>query len=272
MRIIAVDDEKPALQGLMATIAQVVDEQTEVAGFREPAEAIAYASENPVDVAFLDIEMRGMNGLQAAEELIRINPDINIVFTTGYSEYTGEAFGLHASGYITKPVTVEKLSKELADLRRPVSRDDDAKKPQVQTFGNFEIFFDGKPLTFQYNKTRELVAYLVDRQGAFVSNGELIVILWDDDRPGAHNSYFKNIRSDLISTLESCNLSDMVVRQRGKLAIVKDKIDCDYYHFLDGDEKAAAAYQGEYMAQYSWGEMTNAAIYDQIMKNDMNRG
>ena len=271
MRIIAVDDEKPALQGLMATIAQV-DSESEVTGFRDPKEAIAYVSENPVDVAFLDIEMRGMNGLQAAEELIRINPDINIVFTTGYSEYTGEAFGLHASGYITKPVTAEKLSKELSDLRRPVFRSDDVEKPQVQTFGNFEIFFDGKPLTFQYNKTRELLAYLVDRQGAFVSNGELIATLWDDDRPGAHNSYFKNIRSDLINTLESQNLSNIVVRQRGKIAIVKDKIDCDYYHFLEGDKKTIAAYQGEYMAQYSWGEMTNAVINEQIMKNNMNNG
>ena len=264
MRMIAVDDEKPALQGLMATIRQV-DPEAQVTGFRDAKAAIDYVAENRVDVAFLDIEMRDMNGLQAAEKLIEMNPDINIIFTTGYSEYTGDAFNLHASGYITKPISAEKLAKELSDLRRPVPSKEESLKLRVQTFGNFEIFYDGKPLSFQYSKTRELVAYLVDRRGAFVSNGELVAVLWDDDRPGAHNSYFKNIRADLKNTLTDYDLLDIVVRQRGKIAIVKDRIDCDYYHFLEGDEKAITAYQGEYMAQYSWAEMTNAAISEQLL-------
>lgn len=74
------------------------------------SEALTCMQENPCDIAFLDIRMRSMTGLELARKLKDIHPKINIIFVTGYDEYAGEAMRLHASGYIEKPVTEEKFS------------------------------------------------------------------------------------------------------------------------------------------------------------------
>ena len=119
VKILAIDDEYRLLQGLVATIRQVLPD-AEVLSYSEVVRANEEIDPKEIDIAFLDIEMRGMNGTAYAEILRKANPRINIIFTTGYSEYSGKAMELHASGYIMKPVTPEKLEKELRDLRYPV--------------------------------------------------------------------------------------------------------------------------------------------------------
>ena len=89
-------------------------------------ELIADAKENGCDVAFLDIHMRGMTGVQVAKKLKEINPKLNIIFVTGFSEYKGEAMDMKASGYIMKPVTKEEVAQELEELRFPIVPKKDA--------------------------------------------------------------------------------------------------------------------------------------------------
>ncbi|MCR5641237.1 MAG: response regulator [Lachnospiraceae bacterium] len=257
MRIIAVDDEKLALEAVMSAIRKC-DLTAEVQGFRSGLEAEEHVKQHGCDIAFLDIEMRDISGIDLAQHLKDINPSINIIFTTGYGEFAGLAFDLHASGYIMKPVTVEKVQKELSALRFDVAEPKEQKRLTAQTFGNFEVFIDGLPMKFKYSKSKELLAYLIDRNGALCTTQELLAVLWeDDDEMGNHTSYFKNVRSDLLAMLEDAGLSDVIVRQRGGIAIIPDRISCDYYDYLQGDSKAKAQYQGEYMSQYSWSEMTH---------------
>ena len=66
MKIIAVDDEKIALDALSSAIRAVVAED-EVISFRYPEDAVEYVKDNPCDIAFLDIEMAGMSGVELAE-------------------------------------------------------------------------------------------------------------------------------------------------------------------------------------------------------------
>ena len=106
MKIIAVDDERIALSGLKLILNKAVP-QADIAAFRQAKEALAYACQTRVDIAFLDVRMQEMNGIFLAERLKETNPRINIIFVTGYDEYAREAISLHASGYITKPVTLE---------------------------------------------------------------------------------------------------------------------------------------------------------------------
>lgn len=259
MKIIAVDDEKIALDGLVDSIQKAVD-GCEVVGFRTCGEALEYAQNNDCDVAFLDICMRGTSGITLAKTLKRIKSGINIIFTTGFAEYAGEAFELHASGYVLKPVTPDKIKIEMENLRHPVMEKSD-KKIRVRAFGNFEVFFENVPIRFQYNKTREMLAYLVDRQGALCSNGELMSILWEDEENELdHNSYLKKIRRDLIMVLEELDCEDILVKQRGKLGIIPDKIECDYYDYIEGKPYAINLYRGEYMTQYSWSELTHGTL------------
>ncbi len=252
--IIAVDDEKIALEGVLS-VAQKVLKGEQILGFRLAEEAYEYVKLHGCDIAFLDIEMRDENGLDLAKQILELNPKANVIFTTGYGEYAGNAFEMHASGYIMKPVTEEKVRNELKALRYPI--DQKEKKLTVKAFGNFEVFAGGAPLRFQYTKSRELFAYLVDRNGALSTVQEIITILWEDDDDQDHTSYLKNIRSDLVQTLTEAGCEDVLVRQRGRIGIIPDKLDCDYYKYLSDRDTYGGLYQGEYMAQYSWGEYTH---------------
>ena len=259
--IFAVDDERLALESLIGAVRKCVPD-AEIYGFRKASEAIEGAQEKKADIAFLDIEMRETNGISLADALIERNPKINIIFTTGYSEYAGKAFELHASGYILKPVTVEKVKNELMHLRYE-SEESGSSRLFVRAFGNFEVYQNGIPLRFQYNKTKELFAYLIDRKGAVCSLEEIAAVLWEDDDSGkSHISYLKNMRMDLISTLKKQEADDVILRTRGGLAVIPEKLDCDYFYYLEhgNDGNRSYRYTGEYMTQYSWGEYTHGQL------------
>ena len=260
MKIIAVDDEKIALQGLIASIQKVAP-NAEIHGFRLTGEAIAHMENDPCDVAFLDIEMKGMNGVEVAEKLKAINPDVNIIFATGFGSYRDAAFDLHASGYLIKPITEESVKRELENLRRPVANT--PKGLQFHTFGNFEVLFNNQPLRFKYQKTKEMLAYLVDRKGAMCSNEEIIAVLFDDDD---HKAYYQRIRSDLRAVFASIGCEHMIIQQKGLLGIATQEIDCDYYDYLNGKIPLEKLYHGEYMAQYSFAEVTNAELFAKSQK------
>lgn len=260
MKIIAVDDEKIALQGLLLSIQKAAPD-ADVHGFRYANEAIVYMEADPQDIAFLDIEMKGMNGVELAKKLKSINPNVNIIFATGFGSYRDSAFDLHASGYLIKPITVESIQRELENLRHPIAVQ---KLLKISTFGNFEVTYNGAPLIFKYQKSKEMLAYLVDRKGAMCSTGELMAVLFEDDN--GHKAYYHRLRSDLIDALSSVGCGEVLSQQRGMLGVCVDKIDCDYYDYLNGKISLSKFYHGEYMAQYSFAEITNAELFAKVNK------
>ena len=257
MIVIAVDDERFALENLADSIRQA-SPNAQIHPFRYPEDALDFAKENDLDVAFLDVEMVGMNGVELAERLKLYHPDVNIIFSTGYGHYRDAAFDLHASGYLTKPITPEKVKKELDNLRRPVR---DSKRVRIRAFGNFEVYLDGYPVSFKYSKTKEMLAYLVDRKGALCTNGEIMAILFEDDN--GHEAYFRSLRKDLSDALELAGCGEILSQQRGRIGIIPELVDCDYFNWCSGKRSGVNAFQGEYMTQYSWGEYTNAMLINQ---------
>ena len=247
MRILLVDDEKLQLIRLQKAVEEAVGEDCEILSFSNPSQAMAAVEEQTIDLAFLDIEMPGMNGIQLAKELKQINPKINTVFVTAYEQYALDAYRIHASGYVTKPVNKEKISAELANLRNPIPLPS-GKKLQIKCFGNFEVFHDGEPVTFSYTKSKELFAYLVDREGASSTLGELNAVLWEEDHP----SYLRNLIADIQSTLKSVGAEDVFLKRRNACSIDTDLVSCDAYEYKRGNPDAIRAYRGEYMSQYTW--------------------
>ena len=257
MHAIIVDDEQIALENMERKL-HAFSEITKLTAFRSPKAALDWLQENPADVAFLDIQMRQMQGLTLAKHVKELCPDCAIVFVTGHPQYAVDAIKLRASGYLLKPTAVEDIREELDYIltpqKRPVNK---RQRIRVQCFGNFEVFADEMPMKFQYSKTKELLAYLVDRKGAFCSNGELMGILWEDSADiSKRRSYFSNLCSDLMEVLDTAGCKETLHKQRGMMAIVPEKMDCDYFRWLAGDIEAINAYKGEYMTQYSWGEFT----------------
>jgi len=261
MRIIAVDDEQFALDDLKQAIKEAMPD-CELSCFSTPAEALGYAAENKVDIAFLDISLSGMNGLALAKRLKDINGKTNIIFATGYSEYAVDAFSVQASDYLLKPVTREAIVKAMEHLREPVA-EKPSQRVRVQTFGNFEVFVDGRPLAFARIKTKELLAYLVNRRGAFCGNDEIAAAIWEDKADSqALKSHFRHLAADLTKTLAEKNIGELLVKKHGHLAVAPNSFQCDLYDFFSGKPDAVNSYAGEYMAQYSWAEFINGYLED----------
>ncbi len=258
MEILVVDDEPIVMEGIAQTVRTAVPD-ADVRVFQDPQEALSYAQTHPVDVAFLDVEMPGMSGLTLAMDMKKAHRRVNIIFITAYRQYAVDAMqsrGIHASGYLMKPVTVDQVRWELKDLRYPTREGRDLLN--VQTFGNFEVTFLGEPVRFEYSKTKELLAYLVDRRGAMCTNGEIQCILWEGEGDlDRQNNYLKQIRKDLRDSLQRLGCEDVIVQQRGRIGVRPDRIRCDYYLYRDHRDNAPM-YCGEYMAQYSWAEVTHA--------------
>lgn len=259
MNIIAVDDEKLALETLVDSIEKVLPEAS-IFGFRNSQEVVEYVQDNRCEIAFLDIKMRGISGLELARRLKDIRGDINIVFVTGYSEYALDAFRLYASDYLLKPATPETVAKALEHLRTPVKPKRD-KKIRFQCFGTFEIFYCEKKLVFKRAKAKELLAYLVDRMGASVTMGELMSVLWEDGLDTvSRKSNLRNLISDVKQTLAEAGSEGIIVKGRNTIALDCNAVDCDFYDFVRHIPYAVNSYRGEYMTQYSWAEITTASL------------
>ena len=254
MNIIAVDDEKFALMELQSAVKEALPDSV-ISCFDKPTAALDYAKSNQIDMAFLDIEMGGMNGLQLAKHLKEIRDKTNIIFVSGYSQYAVEAFALRGGGYLLKPISAKAVTETIENMRHP-AKAEPGNRLRIQTFGNFEVFVDGKPLSFARTKTKELLAYIVSRQGAMCNNNEIAAVIWEGREDTASlKSLFRTLVADLTRALRSAGINDVIIKQWGCLGIATDKISCDLYDFCAGID--VNSYMGEFMTQYSWAEFTN---------------
>ena len=247
MRILLVDDEDLQLLRLVNTVKKVITDDSEFLSYNNPIKAFDENKNKKIDIAFLDIEMPGLSGVQLAKKLKAINPKINIIFVTAYNDYAIEAYKMHASGYVMKPVNEERIKEELDGLRYEIDLKP-SKVLQVKCFGNFEIFHNGIPLKFHRQKSKELFAYLVDREGASVNVNELNAVLWEEDK----KSYFRNLIADIQNTLKEVGAEDVFVKRYNECFIDPTLIDCDAYEYKRNNPDAIRMYRGEYMIQYSW--------------------
>ena len=266
MRIFTADDEPLALE-LLTEAVRAAAPDAQVVPFSKPAHLLEYAAKEPGDVAFLDIQMRGMTGIQLAKRLKELTPSINLIFVTGYDEYAGDAMALHASGYIMKPVTVQAVRAELGDLRRPLAPKAEAVL-RIKCFGNFEVYGpDGGRIRFERTKAKELLAYLVYRSGSSCTVRELAATLFEsgvyDKR---RRDYVQKIIASLLKALKAAGAESALVKTYNSLAVDVSRVDCDYYRFGQRDAAAVNAYAGEFMAQYPWAEFVIGYLEDVYAK------
>ncbi len=270
MTVVAVDDEEISLMCLEAVLDSM-DDVDKVLTFSNAEDTIDYFKIGKADAAFLDIQLYlsggTLNGLMLAAKIKELCSDCHVVFVTSCPEYAVDAFKLHVSGYIVKPVTREAARKELdyiimekraaSNARGFIEEKEEEPKVRVQCFGNFEVFWKNKPVVFQLSKAKELFAYLVHRKGASVSMAELAAVLFEDKEDGLSvQSQIRNLVASMRKTFSSLGCPDLFNKSRGYISIKTDLINCDYYSFMNGDSDAINEYSGEYMAQYSWAEFT----------------
>ena len=261
MKILAIDDERYALQMLVETLHKVKPD-AEIVAFRRASQFLEYEEKDTFDAAFLDIRIGKMSGIQVAIELKTASPHCNIVFVTSYSEYAFAAIQMRPSGYIMKPYTEEDIRNEFDNFRYvPEPEKKDSGKLKVRTFGNFRVFGnEDAPLKFSRTISKEIFAYLIDQCGYPVTSKEIaadVLEVEDFDRPTSKK--VSQYVSDLIKDLESAGFHNVIIKQNRQIQVNKEAVDCDLYDLFAGDAAAMNSYHGEYMIDYSWAEISDSA-------------
>ena len=254
MIAIAVDDEVLMLGALAEAIEASPDIEA-VELFSDCEKALDFVKNHSADIAFLDINMRGMGGLALAEAIISARPNCKIVFCTGYEEYAVSAFKLHASGYLMKPISAEDVQREIDHINgvfRP------KKLLTVKCFGDFEVYAKNEKLVFKRVKTKELFAFLIDRNGAGMTAKQICAVLFPNDTDDHKNTaYLRQLVLDLKRTLKKVDAEDILCHETPCYRVDTGLLECDYINYL---ETGKPEFYGEYMAQYSWAEDTCAML------------
>ncbi|GFZ76384.1 hypothetical protein GCM10008018_22160 [Paenibacillus marchantiophytorum] len=244
--IMLVDDEQPALQRLRLLLEKHTDLQ--VSGlYTKPSEALAAASKEHFDAAFLDIEMPGMNGLQLASELTQTYPAMEVIMVTAYNEYALQAFRANAIDYLLKPVdtddlirAVQKLKKRLSPiLQAPPKTDTTA--AHITGLGGFEVYPTGqeKPLRFQTAKAEELFAYMLAHVDNHISKWVLCEQLWPDNEPVKAEQNLHTCVHRLKKTLTESVFPAQWHSQRGSYRMtLGEQVKCDWLTFEQAADNA----------------------------------
>ncbi|MBR2527868.1 MAG: response regulator [Blautia sp.] len=253
------DDDRQVVEDTVSLCGRLKEVDL-VQGFTDSREALRWLEYHPADFALLDIHMPEMDGLELAQRLLSRHPGTAVVFLTAHPRYAVDAFAMHACGYILKPLSPERLIREVdhAILYRKAAFPSHIK---VKTFGNFEILVDGRMVAFKRSRAKELLAFLVDRQGGGVSRAEIFAVLWDNrNYDHAMQKQLDVIIRSLRETLRQYQISEILEMRSGYLRIRPELLECDLYLYEEGDKRAAEAYRGEYMNNYPWGSMTEASL------------
>lgn len=141
-----------------------------------------------IDIAFLDIEMPEMNGLELAGKILEIKPTMIIVFVTAFQEYAVQAFELDSLDYIVKPVQLDRLEKTLKRIEKKATYSHESPllennilRINVCRELSFETTKDNpKIVQWRIAKAQELFLYLLLHAGKTVRKSELAELLWPD--------------------------------------------------------------------------------------------
>lgn len=181
LRAVLVDDERPALDELSYLLQE---NSVEVIGrFQNTEGLIDFVVREKPDIVFLDIELRGINGIDFGVEL-QNRVDLAIIFVTAYSGYALDAFRAYPLDYIVKPVDEEHLARTLRHIRETSEHRASTRDLYVRCFGKFEITCSGDKVRLPTKKTRELLAYLLCNEGTLIYRDDLMHLVFGSGDSG----------------------------------------------------------------------------------------
>ena len=257
MRTIVVDDE-PLMLRRFVRLSQEIPDIKIVGQFESAEAALAYARENPVELAFLDMHLPILNGAELAHRLRRIRPDMIIVFVTAYDDYIVAFNQVGGDYYIRKPYNGETLRMAMEKIRLISLRQ--RKELYIQTFGRFVVLKNGEPLPLR-GKTKEILALIVVRRGREISNEEIYNTVWEGRPGGGENmNVLHNALRRLRKILKDAGYEKLLIPTLRGQMINPDCFDCDYYAWQDGNTEQRDQFTGDFLSEYTWGEPYLASI------------
>lgn len=245
MEIIVVDDEINSLHMFLDHI--IGKENIKYSFFKDDVPSIlAYVKNNDVSGAFLDINMPNIGGFDLSSKIIKLVPNIKIVFITGLNitlDDVPKEIKKNVLGIIYKPVNQIELDKYIVKMNDKVSI------LKVKTFNGFDCFINNRLVMFSSNKSKELFAYLIVNRGKSVSMDMAITALWPDKNIDKAKISYRDAVWRLRQTLDEISFP-CVVFSRAMLSLNLNNIECDYYDVIDGKERFNE--DDQFLPSYEW--------------------
>jgi two-component SAPR family response regulator len=248
MNIAVIDDEKASLNTFLSHICD--DGEIKCSFYRDnPENILDDLDDNGTEVAFLDINMPRVNGVDLAEKIIKRKHDVKIVFITGYErdeKAIAKRLGENLLGFCNKPYDDATL-KRFIDAAKQTSG---SRGIFFRTFPTFDLVVDGKTVVFSRTKSKELLALLVDRNGSTVDINETIACLWGDRTPELAKRLYRDAICRLRLMLAENDLTGLVKFGRGWTALNCEGTTCDVWEYVKNED--SDSFGGRYMASYEW--------------------
>lgn len=280
IKAIIVDDEQPSLDKLEKLLCDSGLAAVE-GKFTGPLHALEFLKENRIDTAFLDIEMPDMNGIELATCIFDLQGHTDVVFITAYNQYAVEAFRLNALDYLMKPVSSDRLRETLfriMERKIPLP----SGQLSVRCFGKFDVRVGAEEVRFRTEKAEELLAYLIDQRGGFVSRSKIMDSLWGDFDGDRAITHYNTTLYYVKKALFRYGIQLCVQYDRGAYRLDIDDIRCDYLSFCQAfeqyeivteenigrSEEAAKLYTGGYLLglEYDWAAAKRVILEEQYIR------
>lgn len=246
MNAIVLDDEK---ESILLFTSHVIDIQgISINVFSKKWEdALEFVKINPVDIAFLDIVMPEVNGVDLAERMIALRPKIKIVFITGFSQDVEKIkvrIGENLFAFCYKPYDEETIKGIIVH-----AMNDSKKKVVFKAFPHFDMYVNDVLVDFKRAKAKELLALLVDRRGGEVTMDEAVTKLWIDKDVDLSKRLYRDAVCRLRMKLKQYGIENIINFNRARMSLNVDDVECDSWNYLD---KKDSSFYGEYMRPYEW--------------------
>lgn len=234
IRAILVDDEPLALQHMEKVLHEMGTVKV-VQAFSNIGTALKEMRQLDFQVAFLDIDMPGLNGLDFAEIIQEWNKDIYIVFVTAYRDYAIQAFELDSIDYVMKPVMKNRLTKTIARIQdqlhlnaqKPVLTQHPSPTVKIICFDELTVFHNEIPVKWKTAKVKELFAFFISNLSSYMNRDILIDLLWPETDYAKAKIQLHTAISHLRKTLESIGFPGALTFSNQSYALVLQNFQCD---------------------------------------------
>jgi two-component SAPR family response regulator len=275
LNAIIIDDEKPAIE-VLKLLLEKTGQICVVGSFMSAVQALSEVQNLKPDVAFLDIEMPEMSGLELAEKIIEAGNDIEIVFVTAYDKYALEAFRVNAIDYILKPIssdnilqTITRLKKIRPSLASPQIPTD---KGRIYSFGRLAVYGAGckQAVKWRTSKAEELFAFMLQNLNNEVSKWKIMQVLWPECETEKLNVNLHTTVYQVKKTLLSANIEFDFTFVNGRYKLELPDVYIDAVEFeaitnakitlsaasIERYKKALSLYKGNYLEEnvYLWSQ------------------
>ena len=251
MKVILVGDQKAAFRLFGDICAETVGvNSVDVIPTGDGAEDFVRQNR---DVSFALIDGTMPEALALAERLRALRGDLIVMFLTDSTVFAGEAIRQNADYALFLPLGEEAARDALFRARLLQLRQ--RKRYRATLFGTFDFTVDGRPMRFGSAKARELMALLVCYRGKPVSIHSIVECLWDGNENADVNTVgYRKVIQRLAAALRSFGASELLERSRGFCRLHAERIECDYYEYLQGTGESRQTFSGVFLPEYPWAE------------------